>query len=163
MATIRKAESSDIAGIKAVLAVTWLDTYSSFLGHDAIARITTEWHSPEVLAKELGDLSTHCAVCVEDSGQIVGVITAYRTRPAQVLVGRLYVLPDHQRRGIGKALMDSAAQAFPGIQKLSLPVEEKNAKGRAFYRKLGFREVGKRVDDVMGTQLTSIIMERLVQ
>ena len=162
MATIRKAELSDIPGIKTVLSVTWRDTYSSFLGDAAIARITTEWHAPEVLANEIKDASTHCAVCIDPAGQIVGMITAYRTKPAHVLVGRLYVLPDHQRRGIGKALMDTAASAFPGIQKMSLPVEEQNAKGRAFYKKLGFREVGKRVDEVMGVQLTSMVMERVL-
>jgi len=43
---------------------------------------------------------------------------------------------------------------------VQLDVEEENPKGRAFYRKLGFTEVRVKIDDLAGTKLNSIVLEK---
>jgi ribosomal protein S18 acetylase RimI-like enzyme len=77
-----------------------------------------------------------------------------------LLVTRLYVLPEFQRQGIGKMMMDESYRALPQTRQVRVDVEEQNPKGRAFYRKLGFMEVGMKTDDVAGTTLNSVVMER---
>jgi ribosomal protein S18 acetylase RimI-like enzyme len=59
--------------------------------------------------------------------------------------------------------MKESYRAFPGIKRVQLDVEEQNAKGRTFYRKLGFKEVGVRIDDIAGTKLNSIMLEKDIQ
>ncbi len=62
-------------------------------------------------------------------------------------VGGLFVDPDHQRRGIGSALMDGARLARPFLE---LSVFEENRNGLAFYRAYGFEITGRRVNEDTG-------------
>ena len=59
--------------------------------------------------------------------------------------------------------MEESCRVFPEIKRVQLNVEEQNPKARAFYQKLGFKEVGVRIDDVAGTQLKSIVLEKQIQ
>jgi ribosomal protein S18 acetylase RimI-like enzyme len=158
---IRHAVSDDIPGIKSVLATTWRDTYSSFLAEESITKVTAEWHSAEVLQAEIDRPSTLLGVATIDGGRIIGLITAHSNGP-QLLVSRLYVLPEFQRQGIGEGMMERAYHAFPQTRRVRLEVEEQNRKGRAFYAKLGFRQIGVELADVGGVRLRSVVMERAI-
>jgi ribosomal protein S18 acetylase RimI-like enzyme len=157
--TICRAQIDDIHGIKAVLAATWTDTYSTFLSESAIATVTAKWHSPSVLAAEIHQPSTFTGVAKNVSSETVGMITAH-SQGKLLLITRMYVLPTYQRQGIGIRLMDESFRAFPQTRRVQLDVEEENPKGRAFYRKLGFTEVRVKIDDLAGTKLNSIVLEK---
>jgi putative acetyltransferase len=58
-------------------------------------------------------------------------------------VGGLFVDPGHQRRGIGRALLDTARQSHPYLE---LSVFEANNDGRRFYDAYGFKVTGRRID-----------------
>jgi ribosomal protein S18 acetylase RimI-like enzyme len=161
MVKIRSAVTDDIPGIRSVLAATWRDTYSSFLSEESITKVTTEWHSVPVLQAEIDGQTTFVGIAAVDGGRIVGVITAHSDGP-RLLVSRLYLLPEFQRQGIGERMMERAYDAFPHARRVRLEVEEQNPKGRAFYDKLGFRQIGVEVADVGGTRLRSIVMERAI-
>jgi ribosomal protein S18 acetylase RimI-like enzyme len=160
--TIRRALIGDIPGLRSVLAVTWRDTYSSFLSESSIAKVTAEWHSPKVLEAEINRSSTFLGVAESSSHDIVGIVTAH-SHQELLLIARLYVLPEFQRQGIGEGLMEESYRAFPQARRVQLDVEEQNRKGRAFYRKLGFWEVGVKIDDVAGTKLNSIVLEKRIE
>jgi ribosomal protein S18 acetylase RimI-like enzyme len=160
--TIRRALTEDIPGIRSVLAVTWRDTYLSFLPESSIAKVIAKWHSPQVLEAEINQSSNFVGIAKSSSNEIVGMITA-NLQDELLSVTRLYVLPEFQRQGIGARLMDESYRAFPEIKRIQLDVEEQNQKARAFYRKLGFKEVGIRIDDVAGTKLNSIVLEKHIQ
>ncbi|MGD9582715.1 MAG: GNAT family N-acetyltransferase [Lysobacterales bacterium] len=159
MVDIRRAEKSDIAAIKAVLAVTWRDTYSTFLSEASIAKVTAEWHSLRVLEAEVARPSTYIGVATIASSEVVGMISAH-SQGEVLFVARMYVLPEFQRQGIGERMMNEACRAFSQTRRLRLEVEEQNPKGRAFYRKAGFRAVETRGDDIAGTKLNLIVMEK---
>ena len=159
MVAIHRAQIEDIPGIKAVLTVTWRDTYSSFLSESSIGKVMAEWHSPNILEAEINRSSTFLGVAKSSSAGIVGMITAH-SHDELLIIARLYVLPEFQRHGIGTRLMEESCRAFPQTRRVQLDVEEQNLKGRAFYLKLGFREVGVRTDDVAGTKVNSIVLEK---
>lgn len=162
MVTIHRARIEDIPEIKVVLAATWRDTYSSFLSESSIAKVTAEWHSPKILEAEINDCSTFQGIAKSSSAGIVGMITAH-SHDELFIIARLYVLPEFQRQGIGERLLEESYRAFTQIRRVQLDVEEQNSKARAFYRKLGFSEVGVRTDDVVGTQLNSIVLGKHIQ
>lgn len=51
-------------------------------------------------------------------------------------IDQFYVLPEHQGRGVGSALLAKAQALFPGLQ---LWTFQKNAAARRFYEARGFR------------------------
>jgi putative acetyltransferase len=62
-------------------------------------------------------------------------------------VGGLFVDPDHQRRGIGRALLDTVRQSHPYLE---LSVFEANNDGRRFYNAYGFEVTGRRINAQTG-------------
>jgi ribosomal protein S18 acetylase RimI-like enzyme len=157
--SIRRARIDDIPQIEAVLSATWRDTYSSFLSPSTIEKVKAEWHAPQILGAEIGRPSTFFGVAESDACGIVGMITAH-SRDDLLSIARLYVLPEFQRQGIGQKLLEESWRVFPRTRRVQLDVEEQNPKGRSFYRKLGFQEVGVRVDEVLGVKVNSIVMEK---
>ena len=84
-----------------------------------------------------------------DAGALVGTVTLEfndraKTRHKAHVVG-MYVRPEHQGKGIGKALLDAAvahAQARPHVSVLNLTVTEGNAAAQSLYRRAGFEAFG---------------------
>lgn len=59
-------------------------------------------------------------------------------------VGAIFVLPEHQGSGIGRALMDQARASRPFLE---LDVFEANSIGRRFYEAYGFRRVDRHIHE----------------
>ena len=163
MITIEPATAKEVAEIKQVLSETWKDTYSSFLPVDVIHKITTLWHSPEGLTAEIEDERVFFSVAKDEHGAILGLATAGRPSDEVVYIGRLYVLPGHQRKGIGGQLLDACVTFFSGFQTLRLEVEAQNEKGMAFYRNQGFRETSRKVQEIEGISLEVVEMEYKIE
>ncbi len=142
--TIRRAQAGDLPAVRALLAETWHDTYDALLGADWVSDVSGRWHAVENLQKQIDVPGTSFLVAV-DQGRIVGHILADAREPPALVVARLYVLPAHQRGGVGGRLLAAAVAAHPDCGTLRLDVEARNEKGVAFYRREGFREVGRTV------------------
>ncbi len=160
MILIQPAEVDEVQEIKQVLSETWINTYRSFLPVEVIRKITSLWHSPESLAAEIEDPRFFFHVAKSEHGAILGLMTAGQPGNSVIYIGRLYVLPGHQRQGIGGKLLDACVAAFPDAQVFRLDVEEKNENGLAFYRKQGFRESSRREEEIEGVSLTIVEMEK---
>jgi RimJ/RimL family protein N-acetyltransferase len=92
----------------------------------------------------------HAAVIVaEDGDRVVGRLSLARdAHPASAHVADLglMVAATHRRRGIGRALLEAAAQwaRESGVRKLELHVLPYNAAAIALYEEFGFRREGVR-------------------
>jgi ribosomal protein S18 acetylase RimI-like enzyme len=117
---IERAAIQDVLSITELLRETWHDTYASLLPKSAIDNITSVWHAPELLAEQTQSLDTFFAI-TRDNGVVVGLVTAQLQNDA-IVVARLYVRPQHQRRGIGRALLESSYRVFSGAKKVRLTV-----------------------------------------
>ena len=78
---------------------------------------------------------------------IVGFVLA-RLAAGEGEILTVAVARSHRRQGIGWQLMDAVLRQLHGdrAEALFLEVDETNAPAIALYRRLGFREVGKRAD-----------------
>jgi ribosomal protein S18 acetylase RimI-like enzyme len=139
---IRSARPHDIAGVRALLAETWHDTYDSLIGAYKVTEITNSWHAADKLTQQLTVPDTSFLVA-EDDGAIVGHVFANAQRPPVLTVARLYVAPTRQREGIGKRMLDAVVTRHAACDVIRLVVEAENAKGIAFYEREGFQPVGE--------------------
>jgi ribosomal protein S18 acetylase RimI-like enzyme len=160
MITIEKVTAKDIPEVKQLLSYTWKDTYGSFLSAKIIEKVTTVWHNPEALRSQAENTAIYFAVAKDENRKIVGLITVGRFDKESLHLGRLYVHPEAQRQGIGSQLLTAALKAFPNTKVMRLEVEEENKKGVSFYHKQGFIEIERKLDEVEGEKMISIVMEK---
>jgi len=78
----------------------------------------------------------------ETDGRVVGFLALIGNE-----VGAIFVDPDYQSRGIGRALMDAARVSRPCLE---LDVFEANVIGRSFYDVYGFEFVDRHVNEATG-------------
>jgi putative acetyltransferase len=75
----------------------------------------------------------------ETDGRVVGSVSMIGNE-----VGGIFVTPEYQNRGVGRALMDHVAASRSNLE---LDVFKANAIGRRFYESYGFRVVNEHVND----------------
>lgn len=70
------------------------------------------------------------------------------------------VSPKRRGRGIGRLMMDEAIRRlyFMRVASLFLEVDESNTPALALYRRLGFREVGRRANYYAGGTANALVM-----
>ena len=93
-------------------------------------------------------------VC-EEEGEVVGYVTA-RPNPETRIGGipNLAVLPGHQGRGVGKALIAKAVEYLKagGMRYVRIETIEQNETATALYPKLGFQEVARQIHYIMSIE-----------
>ncbi len=84
----------------------------------------------------------------EVEGEPVGYVTTELDR--QTLTGHVHnvaVAADHQGKGVAKAILDAALDYFQAEGMIYSQIETLtcNERGQAFYPRLGYREVGRKI------------------
>ena len=80
-----------------------------------------------------------------DDGRTVGGALLFRDEDSlqHMHVGRIFVDPIFFRMGYGTSLMKAVEGLYPDVSELSLDTPVWNERTNAFYRKLGYAEVGR--------------------
>lgn len=104
-----------------------------------------------------------------DNGRIVGLVSYGAPRQAgyftegQGELMSIYVLADHQKRGIGTALMKAALDGLKqqGFDHAALWVMSTNAQAIAFYERAGWQGTGvQQKQAVLGQKITLVQYQR---
>lgn len=149
---LRRANFKDAEALALVGGATFLETYALSLGGTDIVRHCAKAHAVAVYASWLADAD--CAIWVVEAGEgstIVGyaVLTASDLPNAlkdDLELRRIYVLTRFQGRGMGSALVEAAAGEARGrgATRLTLGMYGENHAALAFYRRMGFDQIGTR-------------------
>jgi ribosomal protein S18 acetylase RimI-like enzyme len=122
--------------------------------------IPREYFRDPVLSAEklLGIFETMTFYVYRSEGEIVGVAALSVKSPGEGQIHWVYILPRHQRKGIGKALVKYLEQEAQerGLKRLKLHTVGTAIWAISFYRKLGYHLIGK-VDRDWGFD---VVMER---
>jgi len=159
--TIHAAQSDEVHQIRELLRRTWIDTYRQLLPEETIRAATSSWHTPEVLHGEINDDNTYFAIAKNEAGDVVG-LTTVAIRCDLLMMTRLYVDPHAQRKGIGSQLLQAAINQHPDARMIRLEVEQNNAKGYGFYRKMGFHETSRKELKIDNMVIPVIEMELMI-
>jgi putative acetyltransferase len=112
------------------------------------ASLIAHWFlTEEFLETERRQIAEHWlpiaeTLVAENDGVVVGFLAMIGNE-----VGGIFVDPDFQGRGIGRALMDAARDSRPFLE---LDVFEANSVGRRFYDAYGFDVIGRHINEVVG-------------
>ena len=149
--TIRRATVEDAAALAALAERTFRDAFAADNRPQDMEHHCVRSYSPETQARELADPSIDTLV-VEDTNHELAAYVQLRvgTPPAVVRgadpieVWRFYVDRAHHGSGLAQSLMSAAFEVARRrrAQTVWLGVWERNPRAQAFYRKLGFVDVG---------------------
>jgi len=150
MIRVRRAEVADVAAVREVGLKTWPVAYDGLVSPEFITDGLAQWWSPESVQR---GIENGIALVAVDDEQVVGMVGLGRQEDHWVM-WKLYVLPEHQGKGIGKALLDGAIAALPaGTPQLLLDVLVGNEQAIGFYRKHGFVVPSNPPDRDLGVDL----------
>lgn len=147
---LRPGLPSDAVPIAALATQVFLDTYATQGVRPDLAREAFEQYSESAFARRFME-TTRRFIVAENDGALVGfaeILCSGTQSPAPSTLGaelvRLYVQPRAQRRGVGRLLL-SEGESLATANRLPclwLTVWEGNANAIAFYRRMGYAEVG---------------------
>lgn len=143
---LRRAEPGDWAAVAAIHASSWRSAYrgiypDSYLDEEAPEERRTFWRD----ALTAMEPELDAVFLAEEAGEAIGFACIRReAEAAGPLLDNLHVLPDRKGEGIGRRLIAAAAAWLVGKEPdaaLQLVVWFDNRPARAFYARLGGREV----------------------
>ncbi|MEI8338902.1 MAG: GNAT family N-acetyltransferase [bacterium] len=152
--TIESAKPEDAEGIYDVQRFTWQDTYvNGELGITPEAvRLRTEGENGELISKKIERwrdtiINNSRDVYVARSGdKVVGFVAPfYDEENEQYRIGALYVLPEAQGIGAGRALIQKAIEQLGPENDIYLHVASFNDNAIDFYSKSGFVKTGHNI------------------
>ena len=153
---IRSAKHSDRPRIAAVQAESWRETYADVLPAAYLAdQITTDlerhWNEVKIQTEDL-------VLVAEDNG-ILGFIAVW-CRP-DPFIDNLHVIPPQRSKGLGSALLRSAAQQLllKGHTTAYLWVVASNARALVLYERLGGVRTDSALKPLFGHRATHIKVE----
>src|SRR5690606_19277310 len=162
---IRQGLTGDVATIRQLAITCWWPTYSGYLPHDQIRLMLERMFAEKVLLQQLA--AGHQYMLAYRMATPVGFIS-YRHKDGRegeiVRIEKLYVLPDEQGRGIGRALMAEAEKYahFCAANSLELHVNRSNP-AKYFYEKQGFFVVEAVDIPYHGYVLDDYVMRKPIQ
>lgn len=156
---IRPAATADLAGIAAIYDPEVLHGTATFM---TVPRTAAQWRA--WLAEH--DPPRH-PVLVADDGTVAGWASlspwSVREAYARSAESSVYVHPDRQGRGVGRALMRRLLDDAPrhGVAVVIARVCDENTASVRFHESLGFRTVGvqRRIGEKFGRLLDVRIMD----
>lgn len=160
---IRAARPDDAPAIGRVQVEAWRAAYRGIVWDATLARL-----SPTVRASEWGELvaddrgARFIVVADDATDGVSGFAAAGPERSGDPIyrgeLYAIYVLPSHQRQGLGGSLVRAVASrlAAAGTTSMLLWVLEANPRARAFYEALGGIVVRSKSIDIAGQTLTEV-------
>lgn len=152
---VRAAREADAEAIARVHVETWRSTYEGLVPWDYLKGLSVDERT-QMWREIIGRPESR--VFVAETGRparVFGFAAAGPSRwadlPYDAELYAIYLLPAHQRQGVGRQLLAAAADALGrlGFRGLVAWVLAKNP-SRAFYEQLGGKDVGRRDDMIAG-------------
>ena len=137
-----------VPAVSALAREIWQHTYPPLISQAQIDAMLAARYAPAVVRAQLDD-AHHAWWTAHRADQIIGFAHACMA-PPDCKLDKLYVMPAHQRRGVGRALFDSvrAWARTQGAARVWLQVNRGNTAAIAAYRRYGFVHRESRVFDI---------------
>ena len=143
---VRKAVIGDLKRIRELNFMLFEKEYEEY--DDLLDMDWTYGEKGKKYFNEALTKSSYCAFVVEDKGVIVGYVIGtiakgeeYRKLPKMAELDNIFVLEEYRSKGVGKMLYDEFVKwaKTQGVKRIKVEASPDNAKGIAYYEKMGFK------------------------
>ncbi len=166
MIEIRDATLADCPEMGSLMVKTWLEAHKDQIPEHLWEARRRDW-KPSISERGWrrtieainNGVTPHDAVLVAcDVDRMVGVASCTASND-MVSVGALYVLTEHQGRGVGRTLLDSAMTRFTrlGRNAMEVAVLKSNVPARRFYERTGGKLAREQEFDEEGELLPEVV------
>lgn len=142
---VRRAQPGDVDAVIEVARAAWEATYEHILPRWFRERAIAEWYARDGLLRAVQQPGGAFFVAENDGGRLVGFAQAsHRGQSEDVELWRIYVLPEHQRQGLGRRLLQACVEALGSVRpvrRVYVQVETENEPAVRAYTAWGFRLV----------------------
>ncbi|HCL05107.1 MAG TPA: N-acetyltransferase [Chitinophagaceae bacterium] len=134
---IREAIAADIPAIRAIAEFTWPEAYGKIISEQQIRYMLDMIYNDTALLEQMQ--KGHQFYIAEYQDQPIGFASVSLEGEEGCKLNKLYILPDIQKTGAGKALLQEVFNYTRSKQqtRLFLQVNKEN-KAKDFYSKMGF-------------------------
>lgn len=155
---VRTATAADLDRVIEIGTTTWRATYPPITGEAYVEEGIARWWTPEAV---LPGIERGTVLVAEDGAGPVAMASYSLLDDGAVMLWKLYVLPDAQGSGAGRALMTAVMEAGRacGAGTVRLTHLVGNDRAHAVYERLGFVEVGRVGSPIEGGP-EEVVMER---
>ncbi|MEN1935859.1 GNAT family N-acetyltransferase [Paenibacillus sp. 102] len=153
---VREVNVQDIAAVQEVAKEAWHDTYKGIIPQEVQKNFLEQAYSNEMMERRLEH--SHLFVAEVDD-RVVGFANLSPVKHQnEAELGAIYLLPEHQGKGVGTALLQRGITILDGVKKIYICVEAANEKGKRFYKAKGFAALEQFEEDFEGYNLQTIRM-----
>lgn len=142
---VRVATPEDLDGVIEVGTTTWWATYPPLAGDDYVRAGIARWWTREAVRP---GIEAGRVLVAEQQGRLIAM-ASYSLLEEAAMLWKLYVLPEAQGAGAGRALLDAVLEAAEG-RPIRLTHVVGNDRARAVYERFGFRETGRKPSPIPG-------------
>lgn len=162
MLKIRQLAKEELNKVQSIAHRTWPSTFANILSPEQIEYMLNWMYDLKMLESQLE--KGHTFLLAEENGGELGFagFELNYSQESKAKLHKIYLLPEAQGKGAGKALiLEVAGRARKAGQKsLLLNVNKYNQKAIDFYLKMGFQEIYKEVIDIgNGYVMDDVVME----
>ena len=164
MITIRQAKATDFDIIREIAFQTWPITYGAILSKEQLCFMLNKFYSLEYL--NLNAQQNQLFFIISENEIPLGFVGMehHFDKKSITKIHKIYVLPDRQRKGIGKSAIDFVVKSAleNHSNKVILNVNRFN-QAVSFYQKMDFKIV-QQIDIAIGNNylMEDFVMERLL-
>ncbi len=159
---IRQLTKEELTKVQSVAHRTWPSTFANILSSEQIDYMLNWMYDLKMLESQLE--KGHTFLLAEEDEKDLG-FAGFELNYAEgqkAKLHKIYLLPEAQGKGVGKALILEVANRAKnaGQKSLLLNVNKYNQNAINFYLKMGFQEIYKEVIDIgNGYVMDDVVME----
>jgi diamine N-acetyltransferase len=161
---IRFADAGDLNTVGFLAQQTWPQTYKDILPDEQLRYMMDLFYSPSALKKQMFEQG-HIFLIIEDADEPVGFASYSQIDDNGIYkLHKIYVLPNQQGKGLGKAIIDFIIDDIrpKDATALQLNVNRHN-KAKDFYERLSFTVIREEDIDIGNNYfMNDYVMEKKI-